>query len=123
MRSEKEEGPSIGAFFNLFCILTIVKLREGSLAALVDSQTPAPLVTEEAQLAWSQQFSPQLQLQQICFPANKNAAVHSDILQTPGLKQADTILLLQSCVTCEEHFQNAVKDYLINLLVSGDINI
>ena len=100
-----------------------MKLREGSLAALVDSQTPAPLVTEEAQLAWSQQFSPQLQLQQICFPANKNAAVHSDILQTPGLKQADTILLLQSCVTCEEHFQNAVKDYLINLLVSGDINI
>ena len=100
-----------------------MKLREGSLAALVDSQTPAPLVTEEAQLAkWSQQFSPQLQLQQICFPA-KNAAVHSDILQTPGLKQADTILLLQSCVTCEEHFQNAVKDYLINLLVSGDINI
>ena len=85
-----------------------------------------PLVTEEAQLAkWSQQFSPQLQLQlqQICFPANKKAAVHSDILQTPGLKQADTILLLQSCVTCEEHFQNAVKDYLINLLVSGDINI
>ena len=103
-----------------------MKLREGSLAALVDSETPAPLVTEEAQLAkWSQQFSPQPLLQQICFPANKNAAaaVHSDILQTPGLQQADTILLLQSCVTCEEHFQNAVKDYLINLLVSGNINI
>ena len=65
----------------------------------------------------------QLELQQICSPANENAAVHSDILQTPGLQQADTILLLQSRVTCEEHFQNAVKDYLINLLVSGNINI